>query len=150
MSDSAAVRTAIAVLEAAGVPSPRTDAEILWDYVDANESEFNQLIEKRAQRIPLQHLTGSAYFRYLELEVGPGVFIPRPETELLAQVAIDALKDTDGKVAVELCAGSGAIAISIATEVPGSTVYAVEKSIDSFRWLQRDNTLGIVTDSGSW
>lgn len=136
MQDSPAIREAIAVLETAGVPSPRTDAQLLWEFVDGNESEFSALVAQRAQRIPLQHLTGIAYFRYLELEVGPGVFIPRPETELLAQVAIDELAKSTNKTAVELCAGSGAIAIAVATEVPGAQVYAVEKSPDAFRWLQ--------------
>lgn len=136
LTDSPALRLAISQLENAGVPSPRNDAELLWEYADGNEAVFNELIGQRVTRIPLQHLTGVAYFRYLELEVGPGVFIPRPETELLAQVAIDELKNSAAKVAVELCAGSGAMAIAIATEVPGSTVYAVEKSPDAFRWLQ--------------
>lgn len=135
-ADSPVLRLAISQLESAGVPSPRTDAQLLWEYADGSETVFRDLIAQRAKRIPLQHLTGVAYFRYLELEVGPGVFIPRPETELLTQVVIDELKNSTAKVAVELCAGSGAVAISIATEVPGATVYAVEKSPDAFRWLQ--------------
>ena len=103
-----------------------------------DESAYLSLIAQRATRIPLQHLTGKAYFRHLELLVGPGVFIPRPETELLAQVAIDEMKRVGGGVAVELCAGSGAIALSIATEVPNVIVHAVEKSPVAFEWLNKN------------
>lgn len=136
MLDSPELREAILSLEKAGVPSPRHDAEVLWEFADSDPSVFQDLLEKRTRRIPLQHITGSAHFRYLELEVGPGVFIPRPETELLAQVAIDELKKSPHRIAVELCAGSGAMAISIATEVPGTQVFAVEKSPEAFRWLE--------------
>lgn len=136
MHNSPELREAILTLENAGVPSPRHDAEVLWVFADGIVPTFKELVGQRAQRIPLQHITGSAHFRYLELEVGPGVFIPRPETELLAQVAIDELKNSQNKIAVELCAGSGAMAISMATEVPGAQVYAVEKSLDAFRWLE--------------
>lgn len=138
MIDSALLRSAVAQLEGAGVPSPRTDAELLWECAQGDELRFADLLIKRASRIPVQHLTGIAYFRYLELFVGPGVFIPRPETELLAQVAIDELKNSAKKIAVELCAGSGAIAIAMATEVADSEIYAVEKSFDAFTWLHRN------------
>ena len=138
MSDSLQIREAIELLNSAGIPSPRNDAELLLEYAIATDTDFADLIAHRAQRIPLQHLTGTAYFRYLDLRVGPGVFIPRPETELLAQVGVDALNQSTNKLAVELCAGSGAIAISLATEVAGATVYAVEKSADAFGWLEKN------------
>ena len=90
---------------------------------------------RRAAREPLQHLTGTAPFRHLELAVGPGVFVPRPETELL----VDAVLPAPARhVVVDLCAGSGALALAIAHEVPGSTVYAVERSSDALVWLRRN------------
>ena len=116
------------------IVSSLSDTEVSAD----EERAFLDLIARRTTRVPLQHLTGKAYFRHLELLVGPGVFIPRPETELLAQVAIDELKCTGGRVAVELCAGSGAIALSIATEVPHVVVHAVEKSPEAFEWLNKN------------
>ena len=86
-------------------------------------------LEKRMQRIPLQHITGSAGFRDFELKVGPGVFIPRPETEMVAQLGIDFLKQLpDEAVALDVGSGSGAIAISLAREVEGARVVAVEAS----------------------
>ncbi len=141
------------VLEAAEVTSAQKNALDLLAHVlndeslsalsereisQDDEAAFVALIAQRATRIPLQHLTGKAYFRHLELLVGPGVFIPRPETELLAQVAIDEMKGIGGGIAVELCAGSGAIALSIATEVPNVIVHAVEKSPEAFEWLNKN------------
>jgi len=103
------------------------------------ESTFRLLVNERAERIPLQHLTGEAHFRHITLEVGAGVFVPRPETELLVEEGIRALCQHEGaRVAVDLCAGSGAIALSLATEVPHTTVYAVEKSPEAFKWLTRN------------
>jgi release factor glutamine methyltransferase len=104
--------------------------------------EFETLIERRAERVPVQHLTGTAYFRHVELAVGPGVFVPRPETELLAGWAIEAAVSIveSGRTprVVELCAGSGAIALSVATEVPSADVHAVELSPDAFAWAERN------------
>ncbi|MGO4494077.1 peptide chain release factor N(5)-glutamine methyltransferase, partial [Arthrobacter sp. 2YAF22_2] len=105
-----AVRDATAVLAAAGVPSPEVDAELLAEHLlggglgrlrammlgDSRAPEgYEELVAERAQRIPLQHITGVAHFRYLELAVGPGVFIPRPETESVVQLVIDWLRDRD-------------------------------------------------------
>ena len=131
--------------------SPQVDAEILLAYVLGVERnqltsvnqisgeqlfEFENLVARRANRVPLQHLTGIAYFRHLELAVGPGVFVPRPETELLVEAAIKHLKTvSSSRIAIDLCAGSGAIALSLALEVPGTTVHAVELSDDAFKWL---------------
>jgi release factor glutamine methyltransferase len=96
-------------------------------------------LQKRSERIPLQHLTGIAHFRNLELFVGPGVFIPRPETEVVAEFAIFELKKLSNEpVAVDLCTGSGAIAISMATEVPNSKVYAWELNPESESWLRKN------------
>jgi release factor glutamine methyltransferase len=146
-----ALSAATSLLIEAEVSSPQVDAEMLLSHVlgversqlitiqeisDEQFSDFNDLIARRANRIPLQHLTGVAYFRHLELSVGPGVFVPRPETELLVEAAVSHLKNFNSpRIAVDLCSGSGAIALSLALEVPGTTVHAVELSDDAFKWL---------------
>jgi release factor glutamine methyltransferase len=142
----------VPLLARAGVPTPRVDAELLAAHVlgvrraglllapgftPAQLAEYERLVGLRATRVPLQHLVGSAPFRHLELAVGPGVFIPRPETELLVDWALSVLR-VPGAVVVDLCAGSGAIALSVATEAPGSTVYAVESSPAALLWLRRN------------
>ena len=147
----AAVSKAAALLTEAKVSSPQVDAELLLAHVlgversqlvtitqisDEQLFDYENLVARRANRVPLQHLTGVAYFRHLELAVGPGVFVPRPETELLVEAAITHLKTVEApRIAVDLCAGSGAIALSLALEVPGTTVHAVELSDDAFKWL---------------
>jgi release factor glutamine methyltransferase len=97
-------------------------------------------ITRRASREPLQHITGWASFRHLELHVGPGVFVPRPETEVVAQLAIDALRAVPdaSPVAVDLGTGSGALALAMASEVPTATVVAVELSPDAAVWTRRN------------
>ena len=147
----------------AGVASPQADAEALLAHalgVDRPEVRrlavlgrevpddaaraFAGFIARRAAREPLQHLTGVAAFRHLELAVGPGVFVPRPETEEVAQVAIDeaakviADREGAGAVVVDLCTGSGAIALAVATEVPGARVHAVELDKDAHAWAERN------------
>jgi release factor glutamine methyltransferase len=133
----------------AGIDSAQVDAELLAAHVlklnrgqvqsamiadqqisEADSEELTNLYGRRIKREPLQHITGKAYFRNLELEVGRGVFIPRPETEFVAQLAIDALRGVAGDqpIAVDLGTGSGAIALAMATEVPHSKIFAVEKS----------------------
>ena len=99
-----------------------------------------ELAATRAERIPLQHLTGKAAFRRLELEVGPGVFVPRPETEIVTQFALDALAAAADPhpIAVDLCTGSGAIALSLAHELPTAEVWAVEKSREAHAWAERN------------
>jgi release factor glutamine methyltransferase len=114
-------------------PRARTAADVLADVA--------RLLDARAARVPLQHLTGSAPFRHLELLVGPGVFVPRPETEQVAQVAIDAARAVDaphGPVVVDLCTGTGAIALALATEVPAARVHAVELDRDAHTWAERN------------
>jgi release factor glutamine methyltransferase len=132
---------AVRRLTDAGVASPVADAEtllahvlrtdrnrlVLVDEVSSQESEeYDALVARRAGREPLQHLTGTAYFRHVELAVGPGVFVPRPETEVLAGWAIDRAGEIEHPVVVDLGTGSGAMAKSIAHEVPGALVHAVE------------------------
>lgn len=101
---------------------------------------LRELADERARRVPLQHLTGRAPFRSLELHVGPGVFVPRPETETVAQFAIDALQmvPSPAPIAVDLCTGSGAIALALATETPTAEVWAVEKSREAHAWAERN------------
>jgi release factor glutamine methyltransferase len=151
-----AVRTAAARLAAAGVASPEHDARalavhvlglttpsdlLLVDGFDAPQgSAYEDLVARRAGRVPLQHLTGTVGFRYLDLEVGPGVFVPRPETESVVQWAVDALRReaSAAPVVVDLCAGSGTIALALAHEVPGVTVHAVERDEGALLWARRN------------
>lgn len=156
---SARLRAIAQQLADAGVPEPGVDAELLLGHVlglgrgelqaavirgdvlaDAASAQLDGLVARRACREPLQHLTGRAAFRHLELEVGPGVFIPRPETEVVVQIAIDALMEsaTPAPVAVDLGTGSGAIALAMATEVPHSRVFAVERSSEAYTWAARN------------
>ena len=149
----------VARLAAAGVPDPDVDAELLIGHVlglsrggvqarlviggelgEADAATLAGLVERRARREPLQHLTGRAAFRSLELAVGPGVFVPRPETEEVAQLAIDALRAAaePEPFAVDLGSGTGAIAIALATEVPHAQVWAVENSPEAFPWTSRN------------
>jgi len=109
---------------------------------DEASSLVNDMVARRRTREPLQHITGLAPFRTLELHVGPGVFVPRPETEVVAQVAIDAAQrladDGTMPLVVDLCAGSGAISLSIAAEVRGARVVAVEREHAALEWLRRN------------
>jgi release factor glutamine methyltransferase len=134
------VREASARLRAAGVPSPDHDARELLRHAEATDADVDDLVAARSRRVPLQHLLGTAGFRYLELEVGPGVFVPRPETELLVDAALDHLRRTPSRqpVVVDLCAGSGAIGLSVAHEHPAAIVHLVESSPAAFGWLQRN------------
>jgi release factor glutamine methyltransferase len=144
-------RAAAARLRAAGVESPEHDAAELLAHVlgttrpglvlverlePAQEQAYDDLVRRRATREPLQHLTGVAAFRHVQLRVGPGVFVPRPETELLAGWAVDQAREVTGHdpVVVDLCTGSGAIALSVATEVPAAVVHAVELDEQALGW----------------
>jgi release factor glutamine methyltransferase len=143
----------------AGVESPRADAELLLasvlgvsrgrvltliDVPDDVAVRFGTLVDQRADRVPLQHLTGRAPFRFLELAVGPGVFVPRPETEQLTGWVLERLTGTDGPIVVDLGSGSGAIALSIAHEHPGARVTAVERDPGAIEWT-RHNALARVS-----
>jgi len=157
MSTRRLLEESAATLEQAGVASPRHDAEVLLSHVtgmpralltltarvdDVQRRTYLEMIAARARRVPLQHITGTAAFRYVDLEVGPGVFVPRPETELLAGWAIDSaravLEQGRVPVVVELCAGSGAISLSVVHEVPEARVHAVELDEAAYGWALRN------------
>jgi release factor glutamine methyltransferase len=159
---------AIVRLTAAGVATPEVDADLLIGHVlDLSRGEvqakaiagaelrpdqldeLEPFLDRRVAREPLQHITGRAYFRSLALAVGPGVFVPRPETEQVAQFAVDALRAVPGPepIAVDLGTGSGAIAFALATEVPHSSVYAVEVSPEAFEWTTRNRELTGATNA---
>nr|WP_272902328.1 peptide chain release factor N(5)-glutamine methyltransferase [Brevibacterium daeguense] len=153
------LRAAADRLRAAGVPAPNTDARLLlahvWDCqlsdvalhalrgtrVPSGVSErFSRLVARRVRREPLQHITGHAPFRYLELAVGPGVFIPRPETELLVGCVLEWLRRTrvPSPRILDLCTGTGALALSLATEVEHSSVVGVERSRAALDYAERN------------
>ena len=151
-----AIRSAAETLAAAGVESPEHDARALAAHVlglskpsdlllaegfdKGQAAAYAELVARRAQRVPLQHLVGSVGFRYLELEVGPGVFVPRPETESVVQWAVDAIarEGWQSPLLADLCTGSGTIAFALANEVPGATVHAVERDADALAWTRRN------------
>ncbi len=141
-------------LEAAGVASPRVDAEFLLAHVlgcsrgvlglapdptPGQAGQFLALVDQRAARVPLQYLLGTAAFRHLEVAVGPGVFVPRPETELLIDLVLRDLS-APAPIAVDLCSGSGALALALAQEAPAATVIAVERAPEALVWLRRNVT----------
>jgi len=155
----AALAAATAVLSSADVPTPSVDAELLLAHATGVErgvllaravtrspvtreqvESLVALVSRRASREPLQHITGTAWFRSLALQVGPGVFVPRPETEGVAQLAVDALRAAPSAepLAVDLGTGSGALALALATEVPHSRVWAVEISPEAAVWTRRN------------
>ena len=153
----------------AQVPSPRVDAELLAAHLlycgsrsrlqhaalmgerltPDQVAEYEALVARRASREPLQHITGSAPFYRLELAVGPGVFVPRPETELLVEEALKVLSartdsatctdSTTGALRiVDLCTGSGAIAAAVKSELPNAQVFAVELSEDAIPYTRKN------------
>jgi release factor glutamine methyltransferase len=147
------ISAASARLGAAGVGSPRVDAELLaahvlhversalalrtGDEVDtADERAYAALVDRRASREPLQHIVGYVPFRHVLVPVGPGVFVPRPETELLVDAVLPHLRSSDAPRVVDLCSGSGALALAIADEVPAAFVLAVEADESALRWLR--------------
>ena len=155
---------AVETLSSAGVPSPEFDAAALLAHVSgtsragtsvlgavpgAQAEAFRELVERRAQRVPLQHLIGSTGFRYVDIVVGPGVFTPRPETELLAGWAVEAVQAIDHSARIpvvgDLCTGSGAIARSLVHEAPQAAVHAVELDPGAVVWAER-NLVGTGVD----
>ena len=110
----------------------------LGDLTDEQADRFSGLVEERAARVPLQHLTGTAPFRHVELAVGPGVFVPRPETELIAGWVLDRITGLVEPTVVDLGTGSGAIALSVAHEHPGARVVAVERDADAIEWTRHN------------
>jgi release factor glutamine methyltransferase len=150
---------AIEVLSHAGIADAEVDADLLIGHVlglsrgqvqaavimatplgETDAAAIVELLRRRALREPLQHITGRAPFRTLELQVGPGVFVPRPETEQVAQFAIDALRSLPDPepIGVDLGTGSGAIALALAVEVPNARIWAVENSPEAFPWTTRN------------
>lgn len=161
---AALVRAAAQRLADAGVPDPLVDAELLAAHVldtgrgavqaaivrgdsmgETEAATLDSLVARRSTREPLQHITGTAPFRHLQLAVGPGVFVPRPETETVVQYAIDALLNAaePEPIGIDLGTGSGAIALAMATEVPHARVYAAELSAEAYPWARR-NTEGVA------
>lgn len=113
----------------------------LFGFSDLNilEEQFFDLLDRRLNFEPLQYLTGTAPFRHLDLQVGPGVLVPRPESELLVEAVLQHIKNLPQPVSVvDLGAGSGALSLAIATEAPGSRVIAVEKSPEAIIWLKKN------------
>jgi len=103
------------------------------------EETFWTLLDRRCAHEPLQYLTGVAYFRYLELQVGPGVLVPRPESELLVEAVLKNIEGREGEVSVvDLGAGSGALTLAIATEAPQTHLIAVEKDPAAVEWLRKN------------
>lgn len=142
-------------LASAGFPSPGSDARLLvaeacdtdvselltrWEITPDEAQRARALARRRVEAEPVQHITGKAYFRYETLHVGPGVFIPRPETEILAGKAIELLagRPSGRRRVVELCAGSGAIIRSIVRELGGVEAFANERSTSAEPWLRRN------------
>jgi len=160
------LRTAADRLTAAGLPSGMADARILLAHVLGVETtalattssvdptaaeKFRVLVQRRASWEPVQHLTGVAYFRHEKLHVGPGVFIPRPETEGLVQLVIDWLADEGiaDPVVVDLGAGSGAIACALARETD-AVVHAIEASEDALVYARRNLPDSVDLRAGDW
>ena len=169
MSWRAALADAERELAAAGVPSPRVDAELLAAHVlgvpraqltllgaadESDAAEFRALTARRATRVPLQYLLGTAPMGPVDVAVGPGVFVPRLETELLLEWGLRALTDVPKPLVVDLCTGSGALAAAVATSRPDADVYAVELDSDALAWARRNLgdrahlVHGDVTDPG--
>lgn len=153
-----AIADGAAALAAAGIDSARADAEQLAAHVAGVDrgrlafvepepdfpERYRLLIGQRVLRVPLQHLLGTAAFGPVSLAVGPGVFIPRPETEALLEWAHGVAVPRDG-VIVDLCTGSGALALALTVHFPGGRVIAVERSPDALRYA-RANTAGSVVE----
>jgi release factor glutamine methyltransferase len=153
---SEVIRRAVGRFEAAGLASPRPDAEQLAAFVlekprsglelagfDAVQLDlFEGLVQRRAAREPLQHLVGTAAFRHLEFVVGPGVFVPRPETEVVVERALSFLHGLPvggpRPTVVDLCTGTGTIAFSLAHEFPAADVHAVELDEGALVWTRRN------------
>lgn len=123
---------------------------LLTDLPASAEAKFGELVSRRAAGEPVQYLTGLAWFRTISVAVGSGVFIPRPETEVMTGWALEYLQELPGHpVVVELCAGSGAISAAIAAERPGCRQYAVELSSEAHCWAQRNlNGTGVELIEG--
>ena len=155
-----AVNAAAEEFVAVGIATPEVDALLLAahalgvgqgelaarlvsgaDFSNDQRKQFGDLVRRRSAREPLQHITGEAGFRQLVLAVGPGAFVPRPETELLVQIVVDAVMASGqpSPRVIDLGTGTGAIALAVATEAPHTRVWAVEKSAAALVWARRNN-----------
>jgi release factor glutamine methyltransferase len=146
-----AIAQAAGTLAAAGIDSARTDAELLAAHVAGTErgrlalfdpdrgffDRFGHAVATRAKRVPLQHITGTAAFGSVELQVGPGVFIPRPETESMLEWAL-AQQLPASPLIIDLCTGSGALAVALAAGMPGATVIAVDNDPAALEYARRN------------
>nr|WP_253810322.1 peptide chain release factor N(5)-glutamine methyltransferase [Nocardia amikacinitolerans] len=156
VSMRAVINEAVERLRAAGVPSPRADAEQLAAHVLGVErtrlalvplvdpvlvADYRALVDRRAERIPLQHLTGVAPMGQIDLAVGPGVFVPRPETELLfawALAYLETLPHDHQPIVIDFCTGSGALALAVAHARPDAQVHAIEIDPAALKWARRN------------
>ena len=158
MSVRASLAAATAELAAAGIASPRTDAELLAahalgiargrlvmvdDFTPEQLAVFRHLLADRSKRVPLQHLVGTVSFGEIDIAVGPGAFVPRPETELMLVWGLTKLPG-DASVVVDLCSGTGAIALAVAHARPQARVIAVERDPGTATWLRRNAKTRIV------
>lgn len=158
---AAELDAATALLTDAGVPTPRADAERLAEFVvstppqgtppgdtppaagpllDRQRERFREVVLRRARREPVERIVGTAPFRGLVLQVGPGVYVPQPETEVVVQWALDAMA-ADGLTAplvVDLCTGSGTCALGVAADRPDAVVHAVERSPEAIAWARHN------------
>jgi len=147
-----AIVAATATLASAGIDTARTDAELLAAHLAGTDrgrlglldtpdpgffDRFDHAVAVRARRIPLQHITGTAPFGPVQLHVGPGVFIPRPETEALLEWALAQPLPRDALI-LDLCTGSGALAIALASQRPGARVIAVDDDADALEYARRN------------
>ena len=170
MALAALIAKAASDFEAAGIESARVDAELLAAHIlqvsrgdlqarlivgdiqltESQTAQFESFAARRAAREPLQHLTGEAYFRKLTLKVGKGVFVPRPETEFVTGLAIEDItaRNLDSPVVVDLCAGSGAIGLAIASEISNARVFGVEKSPEAIDFT-RANYAAIAPENAN-
>jgi release factor glutamine methyltransferase len=145
------IDAAAVALAEAGVGSPRTDAELLAAHAAGTErsrlaftdtgpeffDRYDVLVARRAKRVPLQHLTGTAAFGPVTVHVGPGVFIPRPETESMLEWAV-AQRLSQRPVIVDLCTGSGALALALSKQWPNARVIAIDDSEDALDYARRN------------
>jgi release factor glutamine methyltransferase len=153
-----AIMQATRILEDAGVASPRFDADLIAAHVLGVERSrlpmvplvdppvieaIGQLVAQRAKRVPLQHLTGWAALGHITVDVGAGVFIPRPETELLLEWGLNLLRGREFPVVVDLCTGSGALALAVAHAMPNAVVYAVDIDAQALAWARHNADLRV-------
>ena len=131
---------------AGSVASPSADARLLVEHAIGNAAplseevlaSIDESVKRRLNGEPVQYITGRQWFRHIELAVGPGALVPRPETEVVVGVAIDKIKDIAAPKVIDLCTGTGAIAFSIIDEVPTATVWASDLSSHALGWAVKN------------